>query len=75
MDIIEISARFEVVNEERKELNREIKNHYTPLLSKAGIAKDYDEFSRLMGLLPQGCPFYNSVMRMERMYFPFESLI
>lgn len=60
---------FNILYEERTELNKQIREYYEPLFTGAGERNDKAEFDRLASELPMNLPFRNNVYRMESRWF------
>jgi hypothetical protein len=67
-NILNVISEFNVINKQRNELNSKIREHYEPLMTKAGKDGDLIEFERLMNELPD-CPFLLTSYRMCELYF------
>jgi hypothetical protein len=62
MDILNVIERFNVINNERKLLNKQIKDYYTPLLIEAATNNDETKFNDLISEIPD-CPFLMTAYR------------
>lgn len=62
MDILNIIERFNIINNERKLLNKQISDYYTPLLKEAAKNNDEIKFNALISEIPD-CPFLMTAYR------------
>lgn len=62
LSIADVISRLSDINKERNELNKQIEQHYTPLLTEASKNKDKAEYDRLLSELPD-CPFVMTAYR------------
>ena len=65
--------KFKDVEKERTDLNTKIREHYTPLLKKAGENNNEKEFNELVSELPD-CPFLITAHRWG-MFYEFNTYI
>lgn len=65
--IEEAIKRYNIVNKERSELNKQIRDHYEPLLTKAAKEQDKERFKELIDELPD-CSFVLSALRIGELY-------
>ena len=66
-NMLNVISEFNVINKKRNELNSKIREHYEPLMTKAGKEDNLIEFERLMNELPD-CPFLMTSYRMCELY-------
>jgi hypothetical protein len=67
LNIADVISRFSDVNKERNELNKQIREHYTPLLTEACKNKNKAEYDRLLSELPD-CPFVLTAYRIGELH-------
>jgi len=67
LNIADVISRFSDVNKERNELNKQIREHYTPLLTEACKTKNKAEYDRLLNELPD-CPFVLTAYRIGELH-------